>query len=404
MIPPSTPPTALPIATEDTDAHAVIERNLRRHAEISIDSYAKNTKRALEGDTRLFQAWCAKHGHCPLPAEPRAVGDFVKAMAAGEVVTVTSRDRHGRPRTRRLGGVRRPATIERYLASIAHWHRAAGLAFDRTHSEIRQRMRGARHKLGIRQRQARALRWEEILRILPPDQPAQPPYDPFWERLHGEERGRRKAAARLQWLTSLRDRALLLVAYETLCRRAELVALRIENILRAPDGVTVFVERTKTDQAGEGRHRPLRRRTVAAIDAWRAAMDWSERERLLGQGRTRRAVVAAPSVADQGPLFRSIHRSGRVRDAALPASTVPVILKRLAAAAGMEPEAVAGLSGHSTRVGAAQDLRQAGASVLDLQAEGGWRDPRMPGRYTRELDAKQGAMARLARIQEGEGE
>ena len=169
------------------------------------------------------------------------------------------------------------------------------------------------------------------------------------------------------------------------------------------DGVTVFVERTKTDQAGEGRHRPLRRRTVAAIDAWRAAMDWSERERLLGRRMTRRAVEAAPSVSDQGPLFRSIHRSGRVRDAALPASAVPVILKRLAAAAGMEPEVVAGLSGHSTRVGAAQDLRQAGASVLDLQAEGGWRDPRMPGRYTRELDAKQGAMARLARMQEGEG-
>lgn len=109
MIPPSTPPMALPIATEDTDAHAVIERNLLRHAEISVDSYARNTKRALEGDTRLFQAWCAKHGHRPLPAEPRAVGDFVKAMAAGEVVTVASSDRHGRPRTRQLGGVRRPA-------------------------------------------------------------------------------------------------------------------------------------------------------------------------------------------------------------------------------------------------------------------------------------------------------
>jgi hypothetical protein len=47
---------------------------------------------------------------------------------------------------------------------------------------------------------------------------------------------------------------------------------------------------------------------------------------------------------------------------------------------------------------------QLGASVLDLQAEGGWRDPRMPGRYTARLDAAHGAMARLARIQEGEGE
>jgi hypothetical protein len=74
----------------------------------------------------------------------------------------------------------------------------------------------------------------------------------------------------------------------------------------------------------------------------------------------------------------------------------------MATAAGLDAAAVTGLSGHSTRVGAAQDLRQAGASVLDLQAEGGWRDPRMPGRYTRALDAVHGAMARLAKIQEGE--
>lgn len=396
-----------PIAGQEPQAvieQAVIDRNLRRHADISADSYARNTQRALEGDTRLFQAWCARHGQCPLPASPRAVGDFVAAMAAGEAVEVESRDRHGRPRTVRLDGVRRPATIERYLASIAHWHRAAGLPFDRTHPEIRQRLRGVKRRLGVRQRQARALRWEEIRSLLPEEPPPRPPYDPGWERLPVEERGRRQAMARLEWLTALRDRALLLVAYETLCRRAELVALRIEHIQRSPEGVTVFVERAKTDQEGEGRHRPLRRRTVAAIDAWLAAVDWTHRERLLAHKKSRVAVAASPSIVAQGPLFRSIHRSGRVRETALPASRVPLIVKRMARAAGMGAEAVAGLSGHSTRVGAAQDLRQAGASVLDLQAEGGWRDPRMPGRYTRALDAAHGAMARLARLQEAEDE
>src|SRR5687768_9646663 len=127
-----------------------------------------------------------------------------------------------------------------------------------------------------------------------------------------------------------------------------------------------------------------------------------KRLREAGQGRA--AVEAAPSAAAGGPLFRSIHRAGRVRDAALPASRVPVILKRLGTAAGLDPGAVAGLSGHSTRVGAAQDLRRSGARVLDRQAEGGWRDPRMPGRYTARRDAAHGAMARLARIQEGGAE
>src|SRR4051812_35734923 len=100
----------------------------------------------------------------------------------------------------------------------------------------------------------------------------------------------------------------------------------------------------------------------------------SHRERLRAGGLSRAAVEARPSAAAQGPLFRSLHRSGRVRAAALPASRVPVILKDLAVRAGLDPDLAAGLSEHSPRVGAAQDLRASGASLLDLQAEGGWRD------------------------------
>ena len=128
--PAAAPGTGLPAPEADADT---VARNLARHAGISADRYAANTKRALEGDTRLFQAWCRRHGQCALSAEPRTVGDFVAAMAAEEAVAVAGRDRHGRPSIRTLGGVRRPATIGRTLASIAHRHRAAGLAFDRTH-------------------------------------------------------------------------------------------------------------------------------------------------------------------------------------------------------------------------------------------------------------------------------
>src|SRR3954470_15243217 len=85
---------ALPPAL-DPDA---VARNLAPHADISADSYAANTKRALEGDTRLFQAWCARHGRGSLPAEPRTVGDFVAAMAAGGGGEGGGRAPHRRPR------------------------------------------------------------------------------------------------------------------------------------------------------------------------------------------------------------------------------------------------------------------------------------------------------------------
>ena len=387
----------------DLESSQLIMRSLRRHAEISGDSYAPNTWRALKSDIRLFQAWCAQQGYRPFPAEPRVVGDFLAAMAAGEAVKTELRDRHGRMRTTELTGMRRPATIERYLASIAHFHRAAGLPFDRQHDEIRQRLRGIRRCRGSRQRQAFGLRWPDLLRLLPPNPGDRPAYAPLWEHLPVGLRGPCKAEVRLEWLTALRARALILTAYDTMCRRAELVALRIEHLCRAAEGRAILIAQAKADPEGQGRYRPLRPRTVAAIEAWLAAIDWSHREMLLeqrGRKRSHAAILNAPSVVAQGPLFRSIHRSGRVRQSALPASHVPKIIKSLAAAAGFPSEITAGLSGHSTRIGAAQDLKLFGASVLELQFEGGWRDPRMPGRYTQAIDVNRGAMARMARAQE----
>jgi hypothetical protein len=50
------------------------------------------------------------------------------------------------------------------------------------------------------------------------------------------------------------------VAYDTMCRREELVSLLIEDIDPAQDGSdTVVIRRSKTDVAGEGRRRICRR-------------------------------------------------------------------------------------------------------------------------------------------------
>jgi integrase len=54
-------------------------------------------------------------------------------------------------------------------------------------------------------------------------------------------------------LRDIRDRALVAVAYDTVCRRAELVLLRIEDIEPAEDGSgTIVIRRSKTDVTGEG--------------------------------------------------------------------------------------------------------------------------------------------------------
>jgi hypothetical protein len=122
-----------------------------------------------------------------------------------------------------------------------------------------------------------------------------------------------------------------------LARRGELVALRVRDVVPAVDGsATIRIAHAKTDPAGRGRELYLGPRTHAAVRTW----------------------LRASRVTD-GSLFRSVHATGKV-GARLHAASVNTILKKLACRAasalrrhGIDPDRV---SGHSCRVGMAQDL------------------------------------------------
>jgi hypothetical protein len=101
-----------------------------------------------------------------------------------------------------------------------------------------------------------------------------------------------------------------------------------------------------------------------------------------------------------GPLFRSVRASGKV-GARLHAASVSPILKKLARRAapalrrhGIDPE---GVSGHSCRVGMAQDLVAAGFDVVAIMQAGRWKSPEMVTRYTERLHAGRGAVAQYHR-------
>ena len=57
---------------------------------------------------------------------------------------------------------------------------------------------------------------------------------------------------------------------------------------------------------------------------------------------------------------------------------------------------VVGVSGHSIRVGVAQDAAAAGESLLALMQAYRWKDPRTVMRYTEKLAVGSGAAARMA--------
>jgi integrase len=97
-----------------------------------------------------------------------------------------------------------------------------------------------------------------------------------------------------------------------------------------------------------------------------------------------------------GHLFRAVGKAGRVGDALTPGD-VARVFKQMADGAGI---AAAGISGHSSRVGAAQDMAQAGIELPPIMQAGGWKTAEMVARYTARLDARRSGAAKLAVIQD----
>jgi integrase len=164
-------------------------------------------------------------------------------------------------------------------------------------------------------------------------------------------------------MIGLRNRALVAVGYDTLCRRSELVALRVEDLEPSPrGGFSVLVRRAKNDPFAMGRTAWISGRTAEILRHW----------------------LTAGGIA-QGAMFRPVYH-GVVIDRFLHGYSVNRILKRLAHQAGLPQEDTCQISGHSMRIGAAQDLMTDGRDVLTRA--GGWTSMNVVSRYVEKADLR----------------
>ena len=136
----------------------------------------------------------------------------------------------------------------------------------------------------------------------------------------------------------------------------------------------MLVRSGKTDAEGEGAV------LYVAPDTMALVAEWLER-----------------SGVAEGRLFRSLRR-GELGEALDP-SQVPRIYKAMARRAGIEADLAGRLSGHSTRVGAAQDMVAHGIEMPAIQQAGRWKSTAMATRYGERLLAGRSGAAQLARMQ-----
>ena len=90
-------------------------------------------------------------------------------------------------------------------------------------------------------------------------------------------------------------------------------------------------------------------------------------------------------------MFRRIRFQKHVTADRLSVDGARNAIKRWAAEADIESF----ISGHSLRVGSAVSLAQAGATVVDMQTAGRWKDSKMPAHYVKAELAERGAVARF---------
>ena len=212
----------------------------------------------------------------------------------------------------------RASTIRRKCASISAIHRYGYFEDPTKHPEVKIAIRKINRKLGTRFKQARPINRHLLDRML---------------HVCGDD------------LRGIRDRMIPLLAYTTLRRRSELTSLRVEDLTKCGDGQSlILLRQSKTDQAREG--------VLLALDieATYAVKHWIE---LAG-------------ISD-GFLLRGV-RGNRLNPAMDPGQ-ISRVFKSLAVKAKLDPKQI---SGHSTRIGAAQDMLSGGASIGQIMAKVGW--------------------------------
>ncbi|MBT8587065.1 tyrosine-type recombinase/integrase [Polynucleobacter paneuropaeus] len=268
-------------------------------------AYAPSTIRAYRADFKDFIHFCHDRNANALPAQPNLIVQYICNLT---------------------GGGRSSASIRRALCGLSFIHKLNRFDDPTKDPDVTLEMRRMHRKLGRSSSQAGSINADTLNKLL---------------------------LATDDSIRGIRDRALLLVAYDTLCRRSELVSLQVKDVkINIKNGIetsSILLRKSKTDQDSSGKWLHLSQRAHLALAEWMKKLPEGQEYLMVG-----------------------IDRGGRISRSSLNSGQVNRIYKRIARDAGLDELVIEGISGHSMRVGAAQDLLNSGASMPIIMQRGRW--------------------------------
>lgn len=267
-------------------------------------AYAPATIRAYKANFEKFILFCEEIDECGLPASSNSVAQYIKKLTCSNL---------------------KSNSIRIAVAAIATIHKLNQAPDPTQNSEVTLELKRMYRTLGRESNQAYGITNNILQKMLSTND---------------------------KDLRGVRDRALLLVAYDSLCRRSELVSLMAEDIIiinnQTESSCKLKLRKSKTDQDAKGRWLYLSKETQKALDEW--------------------LEIAG---IQSGKIFRGIRKKVELTEG-LNSSQINRIFKKLARKSKLDPNVVQQISGHSMRVGAAQDLLLSGASLPMIMNRGRW--------------------------------
>ncbi len=281
-------------------------------------AYAPSTIRAYRADFNHFIHFCQDRNANALPSRPNLVVQYIGKLTDSG---------------------RSSASIRRALCGLSAIHKLNRFDDPTKDPDVALEMRRMHRKLGRSSSQARSINTDTLEKML----------------LTTDDS-----------IRGIRDRALLLVAYDTLCRRSELVSLQVKDVkINTKNGIetsSTLLRKSKTDQDSTGKWLHLSQRTHLALVEWMKVLPKQQEMLFCGLNR---ALDISPKIG---------------------AGQINRIYKRIARKAGLDESEIEGISGHSMRVGAAQDLLNSGASMPVIMQRGRWSKTDTVMRYVEQIN------------------
>ena len=271
-------------------------------------SKASNTLRAYKADYKNFASFCIKNGFKPMPSEPKIISLYLTFLSKSSKFS----------------------TLKRRLASISVIHRLSGHYIDIKHPMITENLLGIKRIKGSYQKAKKPILINDLKLII--------------NAIDKDKNEKNK----------VKNRALILVGFAGGFRRSELVAIHYEDVDFVPEGVKIFVKRSKTDQSGEGMTKGIPYFSNQKYCPVISLKNWIEKSEI---------------------------KSGKIFD--MSDKSVALTVKKYTAIAGLDSNKY---SGHSLRSGFATSTAELGAEERSIMAMTGHKTTQMVRRYIQEAN------------------